>query len=175
MFMKKMKQQNNQINPEIILSLEFRTKISEVQRKKLINWFKNQNIEVQILIFDEQKNQFFKLKNEGAHKNILSLASFLSAIKNFYDKEQLLELKNRCQTLNEIESITKIEKIKLKKERPKQKLQLLLSMDSIIADLHNDGYSSREIEKIFFKKYRKKISHSYINSYIKLYVTNKEN
>ena len=81
-----MKQQNNQINPEIILSLEFRTKISEVQRKKLINWFKNQNIEVQILIFDEQKNQFFKLKNEGAHKNILSLASFLSAIKNFYDK-----------------------------------------------------------------------------------------
>ena len=93
MFMKKMKQQNNQINPEIILSLEFRTKISEVQRKKLINWFKNQNIEVQILIFDEQKNQFFKLKNEGAHKNILSLASFLSAIKNFYDKEQLLKLK----------------------------------------------------------------------------------
>ena len=170
-----MEQKNNIVDSGTLSSLEFHAKLSKEKRKTLINWFNKQNIEFQILIFDEQKNQFFKLKNEGAHKNILSLASFLSAIKNFYDKEQLLKLKNKCQTLNEIESITKIEKIKLKKERPKQKLQLLLSMDSIIADLHNDGYSSREIEKIFFKKYRKKISHSYINSYIKLYVTNKEN
>ena len=78
---------NNHVNPEIITSLESCTKLSQDQRKKLINWFKNQNVEFQVLVFDEQKNQYFKLKNEGADKNILSLASFLLGIKNFFDKE----------------------------------------------------------------------------------------
>jgi ABC-type uncharacterized transport system permease subunit len=170
-----MKQKNNQVNPEIVLSLEFHTKLPKEQRKKLINWFKNQNVEFQILIFDEQKNQFFKLKFEGANKNILSLASFLLAIKNFYDKEQLLKSKNKSQSLNELENAGKIERVKIKKEKPKQKLQLLLSMHSVIERLHFDGYSSREIEKIFFTKYKKNISHSYVNFYIKEYVSNKNN
>lgn len=169
-----MKSKNNQVNPEIILSLEFSTKLSQERRKKLINWFKNQNVEFQILIFDEQKNQFFELKNNGIDKKLLSLASFLLAIEHFYDKEQLLKSKNRSQTLRELETITKIEKVKLKKEKPKQKLQLLLSMHSVIEQLHYDGYSTREIGSILLKKYRKKISHSYVNSYIKKYISNKE-
>ena len=56
-----MKTKNNQINLETIASLEFYTKLSQEQRKRLINWFKNQNVEFQILIFEEQRNQFFKL------------------------------------------------------------------------------------------------------------------
>jgi ABC-type uncharacterized transport system permease subunit len=170
-----MKVKKNQVNPEIITSLEFSTKIPQEQRKRLINWFKNQNIEFQILIFEEQRNQFFKLKNEGTTKNILSLASFLIAIKHFYDKEQLVRSKNKSQSLNELGNIAKIEMIKLKKEKPKQKLQLLLSMHSVIERLHFDGYSTREIEKILFTKYKKKISHSYVNFYIKKYVIDKEN
>lgn len=170
-----MKGKNNQVNPEMITSLEFHTKLSKEQRKSRINWFKNQNVEFQILIFEEQKNQYFKLKNEGANKNILSLASYLLAIKHFHDKEQLLKSKNKSQTLNELGNIAKVEMIKLKKEKPKQKLQLLLSMHSIIEQLHCDGYSTREIGSILLKKYRKKISHSYVNSYIKNYISNKEN
>lgn len=104
-----MKRKNNQINPEIITSLEFHTKLSQDQRKKLVNWFNKQNIDFQILIFDEQKNKFFKLKNEGADKNILSLASFLLGIKNFFDKEQLLKSKNKSQSLNELGKIEKRE------------------------------------------------------------------
>lgn len=170
-----MKGKNNQVNPEMITFLERCTKLSKEQRKSRINWFKNQNVEFQILIFEEQKNQYFKLKNEGTIKEILSLASFLLAIKHFYDKEQLLKLKNKSQTLNELGNTLKIEKVKLKKEKIKQKLQLLLSMHSIIEQLHCDGYSTREIGSILLKKYRKKISHSYVNSYIKNYISNKEN
>ncbi len=170
-----MKPKNNQINLETIASLEFYTKLSQEQRKRLINWFKNQNVEFQILIFDEQRNQFFKLRNEGAAKNILSLASYLLSIKHFYDKEQLLKSKNKSQSLNELENAGKIERVKLKKEKPKQKLQLLLSMHSVVAELYSDGYSSREISKIFLTKYRKEISHAYVNSYIKEYVRDKDN
>ena len=115
-----MEQKNNIVDSEIISGLEFHTKLSKEQRKTLINWFNKQNIEFQILIFDEQKNQFFKLKNEGIDKKLLSLASFLLAIKHFYDKEQLLKSKNKSQTLSELGGIAKLERIKLKKEKPKQ-------------------------------------------------------
>jgi len=52
---------------------------------------------------------------------------------------------------------------------------MLLSMHSVISGLYNDGHSSREIEKILFTKYKKKISHSYINFYINEYVIDKGN
>ena len=170
-----MKGKNNQVSPEMITSLEFHTKLSKDQRKSRINWFNKQNIEFQILIFEEQKNQFFKLKNEGTIKEILSLASFLLAIEHFYKKEQLLRSKNKSQTLNELGNIGKIEKVKLKKEKTKQKLQLLLSMHSVIVELYSDGYSSREISKILLMKYKKEISHTYVNNYINEYIIDKEN
>ena len=77
-----MEQKNNIVDSGILSSLEFHTKLSKEQRKTLINWFNKQNIEFQILIFDEQKNQFFKLKNEGIDKKLLSLVSYLLAIKH---------------------------------------------------------------------------------------------
>ena len=169
-----MKPKNNQINLETIASLEFYTKLSQEQRKRLINWFKNQNVEFQILIFDEQRNQFFKLRNEGAAKNILSLASYLLSIKHFYDKEQLLKSKNKSQSLNELENAGKIERVKLKKEKPKQKLQMLLSIHSVILALHNDGYSLRDITQHLQSKYRKTISHTYLSQYINEYIIKKD-
>lgn len=173
--MRKMKQKNNQVNPEIVLSLEFHTKLSKEQQKTRINWFNKQNVAFQILIFEEQRNQFFKLKNEGTTKDILSLASFLLAIGHFYNKEQLLKSKNKNQSLNELGNIGKIERVKIKKEKPKQKLQLLLSMHFIIEQLHCDGNSIREIGKILLKRYKKEFSHTYINTYINEYIIDKEN
>ena len=169
-----MNQRNNIVDSNTLSTLEFHTKLSKEERKKHINWFNKQNIEYQILIFDEQKNQFFKLKKDGIDKKLLSLASFLLAIEHFYDTEQLLKSKNKNQTLKELKTITKIERVKLKKEKTKQKLQMLLSMHSVISGLYSDGHSSREIEKILLKKYKKEVSHSYINFYIKEYVINKE-
>ena len=169
-----MKGKNNQVSPEMITSLEFCTKLSKEQRKTRINWFKNQNIEFQIIIFEEQKNQFFKLKNEGTIKEILSLASFLLAIEHFYNKEQLLRSKNKSQSLNELGNIGKIEKVKLKKEKPKQKLQMLLSIHSVILALHNDGYSLRDIKQHLQSKYRKTISHTYLSQYINEHIIKKD-
>ena len=165
---------NNQVNPEMISSLELHTKLSIEQRKKIINWFNKQNVEFQILVFEEQRNQFFKLKNEGAPKDILSLASYLLSIKYFYDKEQLLKSKNKSQTLSEFGSIAKLERIKLKKEKPKQKLQMLLSIHSVILALHNDGYSLRDIKQHLQSKYRKTISHTYLSQYINEHIIKKD-
>lgn len=165
-----MKTKNNQINPEIISSLEFHTKLSKEQRKKLINWFNKQNVEFQIMIFEEQRNQYFKLKSDGANKDILSLASYLVSIKQFYDKEQLLKSKNKSQSLNELGNLSNIERIKFKKEKTKQKLQLLLSMHSVILQLHNDGYSRRDMERHIQSKYKKSISHTSISKYINEYI-----
>ena len=169
-----MEQKNNIVDSETLSSLEFHTKLSKEQRKTLINWFNKQNIEFQILIFDEQKNQFFKLKNEGIDKKLLSLASYLLAIKHFYDKEQLLKSKNKSQTLSELGGIAKLERIKLKKEKPKQKLQMLLSIHSVILALHNDGYSLRDIKQHLQSKYRKTISHTYLSQYINEYIIKKD-
>ena len=171
-----MEQKNNIVDSETLSSLEFHTKLSKEQRKTLINWFNKQNIEFQILIFDEQKNQFFKLKNEGIDKKLLSLVSFLLAIKHFFDKEQLLKSKNKSQTLDELGNINKIERIKLKKEKPKQKLQMLLNLHSVILKLHDDGFSLRDIKQHLETKYRKTISHTYLSKYVNEYInTKKEN
>jgi len=165
-----MKTKSNQINPEIISSLEFHTKLSKEQRKKLINWFNKQNVEFQIMVFEEQRNQYFKLKNTDASKNILSLASYLLAVKYFYDKEQLLKSKNKSQSLNELGNLSNIERIKFKKERINQKHQILLLMHSVILQLHNDGYSRRDISRHLLMKYKKDISHTSISKYINEYI-----
>ena len=169
-----MVQNNNIVNSETLFSLEFHTKLSKEQRKTLINWFNKQNIEFQILIFDEQKNQFFKLKNEGIDKKLLSLVSFLLAIKHFFDKEQLLKSKNKSQTLDELGNINKIERIKLKKEKPKQKLQMLLNLHSVILKLNEDGFSLRDIKQHLETKYRKTISHTYLSKYVNEYINIKK-
>ncbi len=169
-----MEQKNNIVDAEILSSLELHTKLSKEQRKTLIGWFNKQNIEFQIVVFDEQKNHFFKLKNDGVDKKLLSLASFLLAIKHFYDKEQLVKSKNKSQTLNELGGISQIERIKLKKEKPKQKLQMLLSIHSVILVLHNDGYSLRDIKQHLQGKYRKTISHTYLSKYINEYIVKKD-
>jgi hypothetical protein len=168
-----MKQKNNIVDSKILANLEFHTKLSEDQRKSYVNWFNRQNIEFQILIFDEQRNQFFKLKNSNAKQDILPLAAFYLAIKHFYVKEQLLKSKNKTQSLNELGNLSKIERVKFKKQKPKPKLQMLLSMNAIIEQLHGDGYSSREIKLYLQNKYRKTISHTYLANYIREHIVHK--
>lgn len=169
-----MQQKNNIIDGKILANLEFHTKLSQDQRKSHINWFNRQNVEFQILIFDEQRNQFFKLKNSNAEQDILSLAAFYLAIKDFHDKEQLLKSKNKTQSLDELGNLSKIERIKSKKQKPKPKLQMLLTMNSIIEQLYCDGYSSREIKLYLQNKYRKTISHTYLANYIREHILHKD-
>ena len=76
-----MNQRNNIVDSNTLSTLEFHTKLSKEERKRHINWFNKQNIEFQIMIFDEQKNQFFKLTI--AHK-LFKLTCFnLTLLKHF--------------------------------------------------------------------------------------------
>lgn len=161
---------NNQIQEQ----LELHTKLSAKHRKTFINWFGRQNIEFQVIIFDEQKNQFFKLKNENIEQNLLPLASFLLAIKIFYGKEQLLKAKNKTQSLNELANISKLEVVKYKREKQKPKLQMLLTLHSVIDKLFQNGYSIRDIQKYLKNKHRKSVSHTYLGEYINKYVKGSE-
>jgi hypothetical protein len=169
-----MKQKNNIVDAELISKFQLHTKLSDEQKRKLINWFIRQNLEFQLLIFDEQGNQFFKLKNNGADKKLLSFASFLLAIKCFYDKEQLLKSKNKSQSLNKIGDISRIDRIKYKKEKLKPKLQRLLSLYSVIKQFHNDGYSSTYIQDYLLKKYKFNVCHTYICKFINEYIKNEK-
>lgn len=150
--------------------LELQTKLSAKHRKTLINWFSRQNIEFQMIIFDEQKNQFFKLKNENIEQKLLSLASLLFAIKIFYGKEQLLKSKNKTQSLSELANISKLEIVKYRREKQKPKLQMLLTLHSVIDKLSQNGYSIRDIQKYLQSKHRKTVSHTYLADYINKYV-----
>lgn len=150
--------------------LELQTKLSALQRKTLINWFNKQNVEFQIIIFDEQKNQFFKLQNQGLEKKVISLASFLLAIKVFYGKEQLFKSKNKTQSLSDLAHISGQEVIKYKRTKQKPKLQMLLNLHSVIDKLSQNGYSVRDIQKYLQSKHRKIVSHTYLADYINKYV-----
>lgn len=165
-----MQQKNNIVNPELSLKFQSLTKFSVEQRKKLINWFNKQNLEVQLLIFEEQRNQFFKLKNDGADKSLISFASFLLAIKEFYDKEHQLKSKNKSQTLDKLGNISKIERIKLKEEKYNIKSEKLLTYHSVIKEFHDDCFSLRKIQDHLLKKYRFKVSHTLISKHIKEHI-----
>lgn len=165
-----MKQKKNIVDPELSSKIQSLTKLSVEQRKKLINWFNKQNLEIQLLIFDEQRNQFFKLKNDGVDKSLISFTSFLLAIKEFYDKEHQLKLKNKSQTLYKLGNISKIESIKLKKEKYNAKSEKLLSYQSVIKKLHDDSFSLRDIQDHLLKRYRFKVSHTLISKHIKEHI-----
>jgi uncharacterized protein YdcH (DUF465 family) len=165
---------SNTVNNQLLENLEFYTKLSQDQRKTHIQWFSRQNIEFQILLFKEQRNQYFKLKNLNADQDVLQLAAFYLAIKHFYEKEKLLKSKNKSQSLEEIGNLSNIELVKMKKQKLKLKQEMLLNMHSVIEQLFNNSYSLREIESILKNKYRKDVSHTYVGKYINDHIVNKD-
>lgn len=169
-----MKKETNIVNDQLVMNLEVCTKLSQEQRKNHINWLSRQNVEFQIMIFEEQRNQFFKLKNSNIDLKVISLAAFYLAIKYFYEKEKLLNSKNKSQSLEAIGGITKIELVKIKKQKTKQKQQTLLNLYSVIEKLYHEGYSLREIVSVLQNKYRKNVSHTYVGKFIKDHIAKEE-
>lgn len=149
---------------------EIVTKISIERRKQLIRWFARQNLEFQILVFEKQSNYYFKLKNEGVDKKILSFSSFIIAIQELYENEQILKSKNKSQSLDRLSNLSKIEKIKIRKEKLQPKQEMLLNLHSVIENLYLEGFSSRKIQDFLLKRHKKEISHTLISRYIKHYI-----
>lgn len=152
-----------------MISVEFITKLSQADRKKLINWLARQDEELQIAIFEEQKNQFFKLKAQNINTIIIALSSFIFAIKIFFDRELLLKKKNKSASLDELGKTVDYQIRRFRKVRKKEKEEKLLNLISVIAKLKSQNYSYREIEIYLRKIHRFEVSHTYLAKFIKEY------
>lgn len=155
---------------EIRTMFEIVTKISKVQKAKLLRWFARQNLEFQILVFEKQSNHYFKLKNEGVDKKILSFVSFILSLQELYNNELILKSKNKSQSLDRLSNLSKIEKIKIRKEKLQPKLQTLLNLHSVVESLYIEGFSSRKIQEYILTKHKRSVSHTLISKFIKDYV-----
>lgn len=154
--------------------LEFYTKISSKRRKTLIRWMSNKEVDYLCLVFKEQRNQYFKLKNQCDDKEIVSLSSLLLALDFYYTKENLAKRKNKTLNLKTLNEIEKINQLDFNKDRVNAKEQMLFDLYSVINTLHNKGYSYRKISKYLEVKHHKKISHTKIGLFIKKHILNKE-
>jgi len=143
--------------------LVYYTHISKKEQKKLINWFSRQNISIQIDIFAEQKNQFFKLKNE-CEEDIVPLAAFLLAISYFYLFEASQNSKNRQNGLSHSSKVSKFLVKKAKKERYKEKYEKLLNLWSVVENLKAEEFSFRQISNYLRGHHRFDVSHTYIHN-----------
>lgn len=148
-------------------NIELLTKLSVEKRKSLINWFNKQNIEIQLLIFNEQKNQFFKLKSQAEHHSLIPLASFYLAINLHVEQEKQFDKKNASHSLQNLSKLTSFEIKKNKTMRAKEKREKLLNLISILKTLRAEKYSLRGISRYLRSKHRFDVSHAYIADFLK--------
>lgn len=140
------------------------TKLSILETRKLLRWFNNQNLEVQVDIFKEQRNQFFKYAEFSDVKEIVPVASFYMAIQHFFNLGNQAKLKNKSMKLKDIEKSTELSMKQFRKPRVQIKRDKLLNLWSIVTSLKTEGFSFRKISVFLRSKYRFSVSHSYIRS-----------
>jgi len=149
--------------------VEVNSKISFSLQKKLINWFKKQNILITIEIFKIKRNEFFKLKDCIQDKELLDYIALIKGIEHFYNKEQYLSKKNKSLCLHQIERISNIEISKLKKKRKTPKHDKVLDRWSVVLKLRSENMSWRDIAKYFGTKYRISCTHVLLQNMYKKY------
>jgi hypothetical protein len=143
--------------------LEQATACSCEKRKQLIQWFSKQNVDVQIDVFIEQRNQFFKHKGKIESNDVLALSAFFLAILYFKKQEQQLKEKNKSQSLDLLGNISQYEIKKHKKLRKKEKREKLLNIWSVVQKLKSEKYSFRSISQYIRQRHRFEVSHTYIS------------
>lgn len=140
------------------------TKLSKKSQKKLINWFNKQNILIQIDVFYEQKNQFFKIRDIGFDDKIVPLAAFLLAINSLYLREIEQKSKNKETDLGKSRKTTEFSIKKVQKVRYKEKHEKLLNLWTIVINLRAESFSFRQISAYLKSRHRFVVSHTYIRN-----------
>jgi len=135
------------------------------EQKVLINFFKKQDLLVQIEIFKEQKNQYFKNKHI-VENSYLSLFAFFKSIDIFYIKFKKKFYKNKTYDLKSQSSIVEINILKDKKQKQSIKKERFLNYVSVVKKLKNEGYSYRKMSKHFATYYKYDVSHTYLKQMI---------
>ena len=133
----------------------------EFNIKKLINFFLKQDIIVQTLILKEQKNQFFKNKNNAIEKYLL-LSSFYKAINIYFVKFNTKFFKNKTYSLKSQKNITNTNILKDIKEKNSVKKDRFLNYITVFEKLKDEGYSYRKMSLHFSRYYKYDVSHTYI-------------
>lgn len=148
-------------------SLVQATKFSQKKQKTLFYWAGRQNVLILIDIMKEQKNQFFKLKNDGIQGEIIPLAALLIAINQYYELSSQNSKKNASNNLASLKKVSEVSIKKTHKPRRKIKYEKLLNLYSKIVDLQSDGLSLVKIKTILQNQHNIEVSHTYIAKMLK--------
>jgi hypothetical protein len=143
--------------------IEQATACSIEKRKQLLQWFSKQNVELQIDVFKEQQNQFFKHKERIESSDVLALSAFFLAIIHIHKQEQKLKEKNKSQNLDFLRNISDFSIKTHKKFRKKEKREKLLNIWSVVQKLKSQKFSFRDISKYIKQRHRFEVSHTYIS------------
>jgi len=152
---------------QIIKEIEKQTLFSNEQRKILIRWFNKQNELIQVDIFKEQKEQYFKLRSKNLSSNTISLSAFFLAINKYYQKDKILQKKNKSHNLRYLKSVTEFAIKKNEEMRTNDVKEKLLNFPSFIFTMQKKGKSLRKIKKDLLNIYKFDVSHTSINKFIK--------
>ena len=134
--------------------------------KKLVAFFAKQDVVVQINIFKEQRNQFFKYEKK-VHANHLPLYAFLCAISIYYQKFKLKFYKNKTFDIKSQSSLVDVNILKDKKQKICIKRERFLNYISVSKRLREEGYSYRKMSAHFQKYYKYNVSHTYLRKMCK--------
>jgi len=148
---------------------EWLSQISSIEIKKILLWFKTQNLLVQIMVCSEQSKIFYVIKNksETNDKSLIAFVSLIMAANKYRKNETLLNRKNGRHSLADIKNLTNFELLanvgipKISEKRNK-----ILALFSKIETLRMNEYSWANIVDLLLRKHRVEVSSTYL---IKIY------
>jgi len=140
------------------------TKLSQKNMKQLVNWFNRQNILIQNDVLAEQRNQYFKLKNNGVSSDLLSICSFYLSLDKL-KKTDNLNFKNNNLNIKNLEQISDNSIKKFQKNRIKEKKEKLLNYCNVIKKLRSKNFSFRQISEYLRGHHRFEVSHTYVANF----------
>lgn len=160
---------------QIIKEIEKQTLFPNEQRRSLTRWFNKQNEIIQVDIFKEQKEQFFRLRNKNSSSNTIALSAFYLAINKFFEKDKILQKKNKSHNLDYLKSVTEFAILKNEEVRTNDVREKLLNFSSFIFTMQKKGKSLRKIKKDLLNIYKFEVSHTSISNFIKEFEKGEKN
>lgn len=152
---------------ELKNKLDIYTKVPIKRREKVLKWLANQNEEIALMAFEEQKKHFFKIsKIEEDNRSILYLSSLYLAANQLYELYHAQANKNREMDIDQVKGATHIQAKKFKKNIQSEKYDKLLNLRNKILDLKDEeNLSFRQISEFLKRYHRLEVSHSYIATF----------
>ena len=143
------------------------TKVPTKRRKKVLKWLANQNEEIVLMAFVEQKEFFFKLsKANEENKSILYLSALYNAADHLFSLNHAQTHKNRDMDIHAVQGATSMQAKSFKKSVQSDKRDKLMNLKNKIITLKDEeNLSFRQISALLKRYHRLEVSHSYIATF----------